>query len=273
MMTDTKYDPGATARPVAVVTGAARGIGRAVAVELSRSGYDIAAVDLAWQGPSEPDFPRSLESEVVTAGARLLPLTGDIAQLEVHSQLLDAILSGLGRIDVLVNNAGVAPLQRCDVLDMSAQSFDRVLAVNLRGTFFFTQRTARWMVGARAAAPGRRRCIIFITSVSASVSTPNRAEYCISKSGLSMAARLYADRLASEGIPVFEIRPGIILTSMTAPVRQKYDRLIGEGLVPQNRWGYPQDVARAVAALAGGSFDFSTGAVIEVSGGMNIRRL
>jgi len=272
-MTETKCGPGASERRVAVVTGAARGIGRAIAVELSRSGYDIAAVDLAWQATSEPEFPRSLESEVMAAGTRLLPLTGDIAQLEAHEQLLEAILAEMGGIDVLVNNAGVAPLQRGDVLDMSAQSFDRVLAVNLRGTFFFTQRVARWMVGARGTAPGRRRRIIFITSISAAVSSPSRAEYCISKSGLSMAARLYADRLAGEGIPVFEIRPGVIQTSMTAPVREKYDRLIGQGLVPQNRWGYPEDVARAVAALAGGSFDFSTGAVIEVSGGMNIRRL
>jgi 3-oxoacyl-[acyl-carrier protein] reductase len=273
MMTETKRDSGIEARPVAVVTGAARGIGRAIAVELSRSGYDIAAIDIAWQGPSEAESPRSLESEVAAGGARLLPLTGDIAQLESHAQLLDAILRGMGRIDVLVNNAGVAPLQRCDVLDVTPQSFDRVLAVNLRGAFFFTQRIARWMVGARAAATGRRPCILFITSVSAAVSSPSRAEYCVSKSGLSMCARLYADRLATEGIPVFEIRPGIILTAMTAPVREKYDRLIGEGLVPQKRWGYPEDVAKTVTALVGGSFDFSTGAVIEVSGGMDIRRL
>jgi NAD(P)-dependent dehydrogenase (short-subunit alcohol dehydrogenase family) len=173
----------------------------------------------------------------------------------------------------LVNNAGVAPLQRCDILEATAQSFDRVLSINLRGTFFLTQRIANWMVGARAGSPDRRFRIVFITSISAAASSVNRAEYCISKSGLSMAATLYAARLAAEGIQVFEIRPGIILTAMTAPVRKTYDRLIDEGLVPQMRWGCPEDVAKAVASLAGGAFDFSTGAVLEVSGGMNIRRL
>jgi NAD(P)-dependent dehydrogenase (short-subunit alcohol dehydrogenase family) len=260
-------------RPVAVVTGAARGIGRAIAIELSRHGYDIAGIDVAWDDEKSSQSPRSLEKEIAAHGARLLPLAGDVAELAGHGELVDSITSSMGRIDLLVCNAGVAPLDRRDVLDITPQSFDRVLAINLRGTFFFTQRVARWMIGARAVHPDRRMSIIFITSISADVSSVNRAEYCVSKSGLSMAAKVYADRLASEGIGVYEIRPGIILTAMTEPVKEKYDRLIAEGLVPQGRWGRPEDVARAVAALACGAFDYSTGVVIEVSGGMNVRRL
>lgn len=264
---------GNEAKPVAVVTGAAQGIGRAIAIELSRQGYDIAAIDVAWPDEGAAELRQSLEEEMPGHGGQLIPLHGDIANLDVQDKLVESILKSLGRIDLLVNNAGVAPLQRCDILEMTPQSFDRVVAVNLRGAFFFAQRVANWMLRGRGALALRRPCIIFITSVSAAASSVNRAEYCISKSGLSMAARLFADRLASEGIPVFEVRPGIILTSMTLPVKEKYDRLIGEGLVPQKRWGYPEDVAKAVGALAGGAFAFSTGAVIEVSGGMNIRRL
>jgi 3-oxoacyl-[acyl-carrier protein] reductase len=264
---------GRDARPVAVVTGAAQGIGRAIAIELSRQGYDIAAIDVAWADGGSAELRQNLAKEMPGHGGHVIALHGDIADLDVQDQLVASIIKNLGRIDLLVNNAGVAPLQRCDILEMTSQSFDRVLAVNLRGAFFFAQRVANWMRRGRGALALYRPCIIFITSVSAETSSVNRAEYCISKSGLSMAAKLFADRLAGEGIPVFEVRPGIILTSMTAPVKEKYDRLIGEGLVPQKRWGYPEDVAKAVAALAGGAFAFSTGAVIEVSGGMNIRRL
>jgi 3-oxoacyl-[acyl-carrier protein] reductase len=272
-MTKIKLNLSKEARPVAVVTGAARGIGRAIAIELSRNGHDIGAIDIAWQDEAEAESQRSLEAAIVAYGGRMLPLKGDIEDLNVHGEWVDSIVSKLGRIDVLVNNAGVAPLKRCDILEMNPQSFDRVLAINLRGTFFLTQRVANWMIRAQGELPNHRPCIIFITSVSAVVSSVSRAEYCISKSGLSMAARLYADRLAAEGIPVFEIRPGIISTAMTAPAKEKYDRLIGEGLIPQKRWGQPEDVAKAAAALASGAFAFSTGAVIEVSGGMNIRRL
>ncbi|MBZ5496371.1 MAG: 3-ketoacyl-ACP reductase [Acidobacteriia bacterium] len=272
-MTETNHDKGIAARAVAVVTGGARGIGRAIGIELARSGYDIAAIDVAWQDQDDADTLRSLETELERSGAGFLRLHGDIADLGAHDELVGSLVDHTGRIDLLVNNAGVAPLTRCDILDLTPESFDRVLATNLRGTFFFTQRIARLMIGARAAPARRPPCIIFITSVSAAVSSLSRAEYCISKAGLSMSAQLFADRLSAHDILVFEIRPGIILTAMTAPVREKYDRLISEGLIPQKRWGSPEDVAKAVAALAGGAFDFSTGAVIEVSGGMNIRRL
>jgi NAD(P)-dependent dehydrogenase (short-subunit alcohol dehydrogenase family) len=260
-------------RPVAVVTGAARGIGRAIVVELSRHGYDVAGIDVAWGDEGSSESARSLEKEIATHGAKLFPLAGDIAELAEHSELVDSIMGSMGRIDLLVNNAGVAPVDRRDILEMTPQSFDRVLGINLRGTFFFTQRVVRQMISTRAVLPDRRMSVIFITSISADVSSLNRAEYCVSKSGLSMAARVFADRLASEGIGVYEVRPGIILTAMTKPVKEKYDRMIAGGLVPQGRWGNPEDVARAVAALACGEFDYSTGAVIEVSGGMNLRRL
>jgi 3-oxoacyl-[acyl-carrier protein] reductase len=259
-------------RPVAIITGAARGIGNAITRELSRGGYDIAAIDVAWPHDGAEGSRAELSSAVSVHGSRLFALEGDIADLQNHVTWMETILREFGRIDLLVNNAGIAPAQRNDLLDLTPESFDRLHSVNLRGTFFLTQRVARHMVQERSRRSTPCR-IIFITSISAVVASRNRGEYCMSKSGLSMAAMLYAERLAGEGIPVFEIRPGIIHTRMTDPVREKYDRMIGEGLIPQQRWGDPQDVARTVAALAGGAFDYSPGATLEVSGGMNLRRL
>ncbi len=272
-MTETEEQKSANFRRVAVVTGAARGIGRAIAVELARRRYHIAGIDISWPDGSVDASTQSLEAELAGMDGLLVPLHGDIADLKTHEKLLDAILKRMGRIDLLVNNAGVAPLQRCDILEMTPESYDRVLGINLRGAVFWTQRVVHWLVGTQATLPCWQPRIVFITSISAVASSVNRAEYCISKSGLSMATALYADRLAAVGIPVFEIRPGIILTDMTSPVREKYDHLIGEGLIPQNRWGNAEDVAGVVASIAGGAFDYSTGAVIDVSGGMNIRRL
>jgi NAD(P)-dependent dehydrogenase (short-subunit alcohol dehydrogenase family) len=182
-------------------------------------------------------------------------------------------LEKFDRIDVLVNNAGVAPEKRADVLETSPESYDRVLSINARGAYFLTQKVARHMIRQKEKDSAGHSCIIFISSISAYVSSPSRPEYCISKAALSMAAKIYADRLAEYGINVYEVRPGIIQTGMTASVREKYDRLIAEGLIPQKRWGQPEDVARAVAALAGGDFAYSTGLVVEVSGGMNIQSL
>jgi len=262
-----------TSRPVAVVTGAARGIGKAIVAALSKRGFDIAGIDIDWEDVSNEAPVQDPAAEAPAGPSRLWQLHGDIADLAAHGKLIDSIEGTLGGIDVLVNNAGVAPLERRDILDLTPESFDRVLGINLRGTFFFTQQVARRMVAACSRQPDRKQTIIFITSISAVVSSTSRAEYCVSKSGLSMAATLYADRLAADGITVFEIRPGIIRTAMTAAVKEKYDRLIAEGLVPQRRWGSPEDVANAVVALASGALDYSTGAVIEVSGGMNIQRL
>ena len=214
-----------------------------------------------------------LEDCLADSGAGFLPLQADISDLDTQNRLISDSLKRFGRIDVLVNNAGVAPLERLDVLDTTPESYDRLMSVNARGAFFLTQKVARQMVRQKEEGSGIKMCIIFISSISAEVSSPSRAEYCISKAALSMSAKVFADRLAQHGINVYELRPGIIRTEMTAPVREKYDRLISEGLVPQKRWGFPEDVGRAVAALVQGYFSYSTGAVIELSGGMDIRHL
>jgi len=251
----------------AMVTGAGRGIGRAIALALAGEGYDIAGNATGYTAAEPRKGLAETEAFCRGAGADFLPLPADISDVEGHQDLVDRALTHFGGIDVLVNNAGVAPLQRLDLLETTPESYDRVMGVNLRGAFFLTQRVARHMVEVG------RGTIIFITSVSADTSSPNRAEYCISKAGLSHLSRITAHRLAPEGIHVFEIRPGLIRTDMTAPVEEKYDALIQEGLIPQGRWGEPEDVGRAVAALARGDFQYSSGSVFEISGGMNIKRL
>jgi len=260
-------------RPVAFVTGASRGIGRGIAIELARAGYDLAGNSRSFEPQETERGIFEVKRRIEELGANFLPLQGDVSQLEDHARMLDLIVEKFGRIDLLVNNAGVAPEQRLDILETTPASFDRVLSTNLRGPFFLTQRVAQHLIARLQHDPERRPSIIFITSVSAYMSSPSRAEYCLSKSGLSLAAAIFADRLSAYGINVYEVRPGIIKTDMTAAVEEKYDKLIGEGLIPQQRWGLPEDVGKAVVALAGGDFQYSTGLVIEVSGGMNIRRL
>lgn len=260
-------------RPTALVTGAGRGIGRGIVLELAREGYDIAGIDIVCEQENDKTGLFEAKARVEERGGVFLPVRGDIADIEGHGRIIEEVLARLGKIDLLVNNAGVAPIVRADILETTVESFDRVFGVNARGAFFFTQKVARQMIAQVQEDPEARPAIIFITSISASVSSPSRAEYCVSKAALSQAAALFADRLAEHGISVYEIRPGIIQTEMTAPVKEKYDRLIAEGLVPQKRWGYPEDVGKAVAALAKGYFPYSTGLVLEVSGGMNIRRL
>jgi NAD(P)-dependent dehydrogenase (short-subunit alcohol dehydrogenase family) len=190
---------------------------------------------------------------------------------------MGAVTERFARLDLLVNNAGVAPTERKDILEATPESFDRVLRINLRGPYFLTQAAARFMREARARDAAREHapagCIVFISSMSATVASINRGEYCISKAGLSMASLLWATRLAGDGISVFEVRPGIIRTDMTAAVKEKYDRLIDEGLMLQKRWGTPQDVGRAVAMLARGDLPYSTGQVILVDGGLTVQRL
>jgi 3-oxoacyl-[acyl-carrier protein] reductase len=264
---------GPSKRPVALVTGAGRGIGRGIVLELAGEGYDLAGCDVVFEPENAAAGLFEVKARVEERGASFLPVSGDVADLAAHERILGQVIGRFGRLDLLVNNAGVAPTVRLDILETTPESFDRVMGTNLRGTFFLSQRVARHMVARNAAVPLIRPAIVFITSISASVSSTSRAEYCVSKAGLSMTSRLFADRLAEAGINVYEIRPGIILTDMTAPVREKYDRRIGEGLVPQRRWGFPDDVGKAVAALAKGSFGYSTGLVLEVSGGMNIPRL
>jgi 3-oxoacyl-[acyl-carrier protein] reductase len=260
-------------RPVAFVTGAGRGIGRGIALELARCGYDIAGGATHYEPGDRQHGLAEVQTRIEELGAAFLPVVGDIADLGLHQGMLDAVLRRFGAVDVLVNNAGVAPSIRRDILETTPESFDRVFGINARGTFFLTQCFARQMIRQAKEGTAIRPAIVFITSVSADTSSPSRAEYCISKAAASQAARVFADRLAEFGINVYEIRPGIIETDMTAPVKEKYDAMIAGGLLPQRRWGLPEDVGRAVAALVRGDFAYSTGMVVEVSGGMNIRRL
>ena len=254
-------------RPVALVTGGRQGIGEAIAVVLARAGCDVAYTDLL---SAEADDP--VRAEIETAGGRALYVESDLAELDSHAPLIEAVTEWGGGLDVLVNNAGIGSPRRGDLLTLTPENFDQVMAVNLRGTFFLSQRVAAWMV-ANPRGDRFRRSIVSIGSVSAEMATPERGEYCISKAGLAMASKLLALRLADEGISVFEIRPGIIRTAMTAGVKDKYDRAIGDGLSPIRRWGEPADVARAAAALVRGDFAFATGSVVHVDGGLSIQRL
>lgn len=256
-------------KPVAVITGASRGIGRAVAIALASEGYDIAAIARS----VDSEGMEYLAPEIEKRGVQFFPIGLDISCTHCHKEVVSNILERYGRIDILVNNAGVAPLLRNDVLDMTEESYDRVLNINLKGPVFFAQKISREMTWLKHQLPDYKPAIVFITSVSAVRSSTNRAEYCISKAGVSMASMIFADRLSTEGIMVFEIRPGIIQTDMTARIKDKYDKLIGEGLVPQKRWGLPEDIGKAVASLARGDWSFSTGMVFEISGGLNIHKL
>jgi len=262
-----------TSKPVAVVTGASRGIGKAIAIALSAEGYVIAGIDLSIETTGELTGLSELKPLIEKNRVSYLPLQADIGDLQRHESLVTEIVNKFGRIDLLVNNAGVAPLKRLDVLDTTPESFDRVLSINLRGTFFLTQTVTKSMLDLMLKLNNYSPRIIFITSISSEVSSPIRAEYCISKAGLSMVSKVFADCLAESSINVYEIRPGIIQTDMTAQVKEKYDKLIAEGLIPQGRWGQPEDVAKTVIALAKGNFDYSTGMIFEISGGMNIQRL
>jgi 3-oxoacyl-[acyl-carrier protein] reductase len=260
-------------KPVAVITGASRGIGKAITLELSAAGYDIVGISRTLTSEEPGKGLMELKPLVQANNSVFLPLQSDIGDIHKHKKLIDEIIGIFGRIDLLVNNAGISPIERMDLLDMTPESFDEVLRVNLRGPFFFTQAVVHEMIKKIPHIKEYKPVIIFITSISAYISSINRAEYCMSKAGLSMACKNFAHRLADTGIKVFEVRPGIILTDMTASVKEKYDKLIAEGLIPQNRWGTSRDVAKVVKSLVSGDFEYSTGLVMEVSGGMNIRRL
>jgi 3-oxoacyl-[acyl-carrier protein] reductase len=256
-------------RPVAVITGASRGIGRAVAIALAAEGYDIAAIARL----VDSEGMEFLSEEVVKKEAQFFPIGLDISCTDCHKEVVANILERYGRIDLLVNNAGVAPLLRSDILDMTEESYDRVMTINLKGPVFLAQKIAKEMIWLKLQISDYNPVIVFITSVSATLSSTNRTEYCVSKAGLSMASKVFADRLTDEGILVFEVRPGVIETDMTAKIRNKYDKLISEGLVPQKRWGLPEDIGKAVASLARGDWNFSTGMTFEISGGLNIHKL
>jgi 3-oxoacyl-[acyl-carrier protein] reductase len=253
---------------VALVTGAGRGIGLAIAGALAREGCDIAVGDIH---PEES--VRGAMDELRGAGAEVLYCRADVSDAAARTRMLAAIRERFGRLNVLVNNAGVAPKVRADILEASEESYEWVMKINLQGPYFLTQAVARWMVEQRRAGKAFSGCIVNISSVSAEVASPSRGEYCISKAGVSMATRLWAARLGEFDIPVYEIRPGVIQTDMTATVKEKYDRLIGQGLMIQARWGLPEDIGRAAAMLVRGDLAYSTGQVLFVDGGMTVGRL
>ena len=253
-------------RPAALVTGGRRGIGRGSALALAAAGYDVVIVDLERVADAEETL-----AGIAAQGGHGAFLQGDIAALDGHATLVDAAFDAFGRIDCLVNNAGVGVLSRGDLLDVTVESWDRCLATNLRGTFFLTQAVARRMLTVPPAAGSGPRSIVTITSVNAEIASVSRGEYCVSKAGASMLTRLFALRLAEHGIAVYEIRPGVIRTAMTAPVAERYQREIDQGLSPIARWGEPADIGRAVATLATGGLPFSVGQVVYVDGGLNLR--
>ncbi len=251
---------------VALVTGSARGIGYGITQRLVKEGYAVVVNDIANLSEVKGKI-----DELMSCGNPVLYAQGDMSVDNGRKEVVTRIMDEFGRIDLLVNNAGVAPKERLDLLETSEESFDFVTKINLRGTFFMTQLVANTMIS--LLDKGIKPRIINISSMSAYTSSTNRPEYCISKAGISMITKLFADRLAEYGIGVFEIQPGIIFTDMTSTVTDKYNKLIDAGITPIKRWGYPEDIANAVSVLASGMLDFSTGQVINVDGGFHIRRL
>ncbi len=254
-----------TKRPVAIVTGGRRGIGLGIAKALAKGGFDIAIT-----GIGEADQVGSVLDDISALGAKAIFLKADLSDLLGHQATVDAVQAQMGPIACLVNNAGMASVVRGDFLDLAPENFDTIVATNLRGTVFFTQAVVKAML---ADGSGAKRSVINITSVSATMSSPERLDYCMSKAGLAAFSQGLALRLADTGIAVFEVRPGIIRSDMTAGVSGKYDALIDGGLVPMKRWGEPGDIGSIVAALASGSFGFATGSVINADGGLSIGRL
>jgi NAD(P)-dependent dehydrogenase (short-subunit alcohol dehydrogenase family) len=255
-------------KPVAVITGGTRGIGLGIARHLAVAGWNLALC-----GVRSEEAVRPVIEDLAQVGADVLYRAVDVSRSADHDRLLASIRERWAVVNALVNNAGRAPRVRADLLDATEESFEEVLRTNLQGPYFLTQRVARLLVAARRADAAARAAIVFVTSVSATLASTNRGEYCVSKAGLSMAARLFALRLAEHRIPVYEVRPGIIDTDMTAGVHDAYDARIREGLVPERRWGTPDDVGRVVAALVRGDLPYASGTVIDVDGGLSIPRL
>ncbi len=253
---------------VALVTGGARGIGFGVAKELAKAGFALALCGRKG-GDEVMDAVRELEE----LGAEVLYVRGDIACSADRKNVIAEVKEHYGRLDVLVNNAGVAPSVRADMLEATEESFDSLININLKGAYFLTQEAARFMAEQFRADHAYRGTIIFVTSCSAEVVSTNRGDYCLSKAALSMAAQLYAARMAEYGVSVYEIRPGVIKTDMTSGVTGKYDQLIAGGLTLEKRWGLPEDIGRAAAALATGMIPYATGQVLKIDGGMTIQTL
>jgi 3-oxoacyl-[acyl-carrier protein] reductase len=255
-------------RPAAIVTGSSRGIGRSIALHLAADGYDVVINYV-----SSEKAALDVVQEAKQAGARAIAVQASVANTADRDQLIQETLNTFGRIDLLVNNAGITSPDRKDVLEATEENWDLVLATNLKGPFFLAQRAAREMIQLIADGTIPAGYLINISSISAYTVSTNRADYCVAKAGMQMMTSLFADRLAEENIRVYEVCPGVIASDMTAPVKEKYDQLIANGLSPIRRWGDPEDVAKAVSALAGGAFPFSTGDRINVDGGFHIRRL
>ncbi len=255
-------------RKTALITGGSRGIGLGIAKKLAQAGYDIAI-----NGVRPESGVLNVLDELRSHGGEVIYCQGNIGDSEDRKNIIQKVRKELGQMNVLVNNAGVAPKERKDVLETTEESFDWVLDINLKGSYFLTQLAANWLVAQKKSDTDFKGSIINISSVSATTVSVNRGEYCISKAGISMVTQLFAVRLGDFDIPVYEIRPGIIKTDMTAGVQAKYDALFEEGIAVQKRWGTPEDIGKAVASLANGDFPYSTGQVIVVDGGLNINRL
>ncbi len=254
--------------PVALITGGRRGLGSSIAWAMADTGFDILLADIECDAAAEETL-----AGIARRGRRGVFAAADIADLSGHAPLIEAAYTGLGGLDCLVNTAGVTVDRRGDLLDATVASFDRVMNVNLRGTFFLTQSVARRMLADSPGEGASHRSIVVISSTNAFVAAPDRPEYSFSKTALSMMAKMFALRLAAAGIAVYEIRPGVMRTDMTAPVAAKYEGWIAAGVVPQRRWGEPEDVGRTVAALASGTLPFTTGEAFHVDGGLHIQKL
>ena len=252
----------------ALVTGGSRGIGFGIAECLAKDGFDLAI-----NGVREESSVEEALNALKSHGVKVTYCQGDISSDESRHSIIDKVRSEYGQLNVMINNAGVAPKERNDILEASEESFDYVVGTNLKGTYFLTQLAANWMVEQKKADEQFTGCIINVTSVSSTVASVNRGEYCIAKAGLSMVTKLYAARLGEFEIPVYEIQPGVIATDMTSGVKEKYDKMFIDGLAVQKRWGIPEDIGRAAAGLARGDFPYSTGQVIMVDGGMTLQRL
>ena len=255
-------------KKVALITGGSRGIGMGIAKELAQQGFDLAI-----NGVRDEILVDEALKTLRAMDADVVYCQGDISAVADRESILQKVKEHFGRLNILVNNAGIAPKERLDILEATEESFDRVISTNLKGTYFLTQQAANWMIEQKKSNAAFSGCVITISSISATVASTNRGEYCISKAGLSMVTQLFAVRLGEFDIPVYEIRPGIIDTDMTAGAKEKYDKLIAAGLCVQPRWGFPEDVGKAVGALAQKNFPYSTGQVIMVDGGLILQRL
>lgn len=255
-------------KKIAFITGGSRGIGLGIAEHLAKAGFNLAI-----NGMRSEEAVKDVLYNLIGLGAEVIYCQGNIASADDRKGMLEKIRAHFGCLHVLVNNAGVAPKQRNDILEATEESFDYVISTNLKGTYFLTQAVANWLIEQKTDSEAFSSCIINVSSISATVASVNRGEYCLSKSGLSMTTQLFAVRLGEFNIPVYEVRPGVIKTDMTAGVTAKYDQLIENGLCVQKRWGLPDDIGRAVAALAKGDFPYSTGQVMMIDGGMTLARL